>query len=409
MTDRRRGPRAVSAFAALALLVLGGHASLSQERKQAYRGLTSKESARLDSRVRDTLFESGVIQCGSTTNVLLSVRGGAILMEMAPEGTIVKKGDVVARLDSSEFVDEIETLKTDVAMAEFVRKMADDNVAAVATEREAEIAAAQMAVQLAELEREKYLAEGGDYSLKLATAERDVAAATERLEQVGLSPKAKTAAQSALKAAESAKRLLTEYDRKHQTLALDVALAQAKAQLLRTQRESRTAVESAQGALATAEQNVEQTQAKLKKAEGNAERCTVVAPADGMVIYSQPSAVRLASQTTTTQPGDLIKEFQQLAQIADMSKLQVRVLVNETQVSRVLVGQPVAVELEAFPERDLRGSIVSIARSPEPLDWFGGSVKKYAVIVSLDEQLEGVRSGMTALAKIDVAAKAAEK
>jgi RND family efflux transporter MFP subunit len=85
--------------------------------------------------------------------------------------------------------------------------------------------------------------------------------------------------------------------------------------------------------------------------------------------------------------------------MADLSQLQVRASVDETDISQVEVGQPVAITFDAFPGQQFQGQVLEVPLEGE----LSQNVVTYEVPVSL-EGTEGValKSGMTANLQIIV-------
>ena len=50
-------------------------------------------------------------------------------------------------------------------------------------------------------------------------------------------------------------------------------------------------------------------------------------------------------------------------------------------------------ELEAFPDVELRGEVVKVNEYPEPPDWFTPSIREYLTIVSIETPMAGMRPG----------------
>ena len=122
--------------------------------------------------------------------------------------------------------------------------------------------------------------------------------------------------------------------------ALDVSVAKAGA--------ARAAVESARAARARAE-------ADLRLQQVNRDYTEIRAPFDGVVLVKNANV------------GDIITPFSSAAgaqgavvTMADMGTLEVEADVSESNVSRVRLGQPVEITLDALPEARFRGAVASI-------------------------------------------------
>ena len=116
-----------------------------------------------------------------------------------------------------------------------------------------------------------------------------------------------------------------------------------------------SAVSSAQRNLASAQANLDQTNAKA------AER-TVTAPSSGSIVELNAKVGATVTGGMIMGEGDT-SGGKQCMQIADLSKMKVTVQVGEKDIAKIAVGQSANVTYPAFPD------IVSRERSPQSLRW----------------------------------------
>src|SRR5262249_140750 len=65
-------------------------------------------------------------------------------------------------------------------------------------------------------------------------------------------------------------------------------------------------------------------------------------------------------------------------------------------------GMPATVRVDAFPEKPLRGHVRTVATVASSSDFFTSDVKVYSTIVSIDDEVPGLRPGMSAEVTINV-------
>ncbi len=106
-----------------------------------------------------------------------------------------------------------------------------------------------------------------------------------------------------------------------------------------------------------AEQNVKQGDASLKDARYQLSRTTIYAPMSGRVTRLNVEAGETAIQ------GTLNKDAATLLTISDMSVLETKVKVDETDVSRINVGDSAVIQIDAFPDTTFVGRVVEISNS----------------------------------------------
>ncbi len=156
-------------------------------------------------------------------------------------------------------------------------------------------------------------------------------------------------------------------------------LARAKANLEQSQNSYRRSKEIVQSnpALISAEQieqlkttvdvndalfqaamhTVDQMNAALQNSQSSLAKTTILAPMDGRIT-------RLAvQQGETAVPGTFNKDAALLLTISDMSVLETKVKVDETDVARLHVGDTAQVLIDAFPDTTFRGKVTEIAHS----------------------------------------------
>jgi len=84
--------------------------------------------------------------------------------------------------------------------------------------------------------------------------------------------------------------------------------------------------------------------------------------------------------------------------------MQVKAKINEARVSAVEAGMSAKIELDAFPDMKLTGTVEKVSEYPLPSAWYSGNVKEYETTIKIDsfpKDLE-MRPGMTAKVSIRV-------
>ena len=157
------------------------------------------------------------------------------------------------------------------------------------------------------------------------------------------------------------------------------SLAQARANLLQAQRnferqaeirktnealisvheieQLETQFEVNQAMVKAAEENVKQNEAGLKDAQWQLTRTTIYAPMAGRVTRLNVEAGETAIM------GTLNRDAATLLTISDMSALETKVKVDETDVSRISVGDSAVVQIDAFPDTTFLGRVTEISNS----------------------------------------------
>lgn len=82
--------------------------------------------------------------------------------------------------------------------------------------------------------------------------------------------------------------------------------------------------------------------------------------------------------------------------VADLKSLIVRVNLNEVDIAKVSVGQPVRITLDAYPQKIFSGKVRFVAPAAKLVE----KIKVFAVEVALDELGDSFRTGMSANVEI---------
>jgi HlyD family secretion protein len=139
--------------------------------------------------------------------------------------------------------------------------------------------------------------------------------------------------------------------------------------------------------IAAAEASLQQARARLEQARVALNRTEIRAPLTGTVGMVQ------------VRENELVAPGQPLVTIGDLSTLRVETTdLDEIDVARVEIGQPVDVIFDALPDRVFTGRVQRISPQPES---DGGAVN-YTAIVELEELAPEIRWGMTAFVDIEV-------
>lgn len=143
---------------------------------------------------------------------------------------------------------------------------------------------------------------------------------------------------------------------------------------------------------------------KLAEVEEQIEKCTIRAPQAGQVVYANISDHH-GRQQIVIEEGTKVRERQAIIKLPDSKNMQVKAKINEARVSRVKVGMPATIQLDAFADLEaIQGEVEKVDEYPQPTGWWAGDVKEYETIVRINSFPDdlAMRPGMTAQVKIRV-------
>ncbi|HWR52598.1 MAG TPA: efflux RND transporter periplasmic adaptor subunit [Bryobacteraceae bacterium] len=283
------------------------------------------------------------------------------------EGDRVRKGQVLARLDSIQAAADVS------AQSAAVNSASAESSAAEAGARAAEenIRTAQASVDRAKADLER---------------SRTTFARTEQLYQN------KLIAQS-------------EFDlRKAEYDSAMAAVREAEARLSQVRAQS----QQYQAQVQASQKRVTQGEATLKRSQNALDKHNVQSPIDGVVTNLPVRVGETMVVGIQNAPGSTIMT------IADMSVITAEVKVDETDIVNVTLGQTADVTIDAIPGKTFKGHVIEIgntailrstgvAASQSAIS--SQEAKDFKVVVALDAPPDEIRPGLSCTAKITTATR----
>ena len=285
---------------------------------------------------------------------------GRVLTRDVSEGDTVRAGQLVARLNSTELAQEVSLRRAEV-----------DAVAAALAELEAgsrpeEIAQAQAAASQAQARLDELLAGSRDQevaaaqaSVRRASAELDRSKAelerqTRLYQREVISSReyevaqaADTTARAQMQEAEEHLKLVREGPRKEQIEQARARLLEAKEHLqLIRKGPRRETIEQARARL-------RQTREALAVAQTHLEYATLTSPLPGLVLSENVEA------------GEYVSAGTPIVTVGQLDTVWVRAYINETDLGRVKVGQPVKITTDTYPGKVYQGRLSFVASAAE--------------------------------------------
>ncbi len=255
--------------------------------------------------------------------------------DIVDEGTTVKKGDFVARLDPSELGDRI-------------------------TDRENDLEQRLTEYTQAKLDTALTLRDARDnlINLKFAVEERQLI-----VEQSQYEPPAtiKQTEMDLEKAKRTYKQALENYKLQEQK-----AVAQVRRSAARLQ----------------------ERQLEVDFLKELASQFTITAPEDGMVIYRRDGSGKKVAEGSSISTWDPV-----VATLPDLTKMRSVTYVNEVDIRQIKSGQRVLLGLDAYPEKRLTGEVISVANVGEQRP--NSDAKVFQVNIDIFESDTTLRPAMT--------------
>jgi len=267
------------------------------------------------------------------------------IVYMPPEGTVVKAGDLVLELDSTNTLNKIKDTDEKIVAAE-------NEIVRVRSQHES-------ALRDLEVELSKLWLTYEQAKLKAKVPNEVVSRREFQDAQLALE-KAKTEYENHMNKIEQKK--------KEQSAELQVKVIEK-----------------------------EKLKVQLDRARSDLDGMKIKAPTDGMVLYNDHW-----NERRKLQMGDLVWPGWPVEQLPDLTEMEVLAQVNEVDGPRLSIGARAEVKLDSYSDKVIAGEIKDISQTAIKANRMG-KAKIFRVTISLDKTLmEIMKPGMSALVSVTI-------
>ncbi len=416
------------------------------------------------------LTEMGEITSKNPIKVAPETNSSYKIKSIVEAGVLVKAGDVLVELDSSDLEPKIADQEMKVESEKAALAMANENYNIQTLNNQTALNDAQLKLELSAIELERYLGtslsedaitalskasaedfEMLDFTPLLATAgsaqvgdglisyfsqtgeafqkireaelavrraekelgwAREDLAATEELTKKDFATQ-KEREEAAFEVEERENALATamlarDLTKKY-TLLQDVRkkvndLVKARNDLEAERSKAASQLTQRQVAVSEAKVRLDRANRTLDDFRKEMDKMTIRAPGPGLVIIGEQRSSRYRSSSdedikvgATAYPG------RTLITLPDFSVMQASVQVHEVDINRVQKGQEATITLDAYPDAKFHGKVSDIAKLAKEASWYSSTeVKVFPVEITVDEEDERLKPGMTAKVEIHV-------
>jgi HlyD family secretion protein len=371
-----------------------------------------------------SVSESGTIRSRQLEVLKSEVEGQTTILYLIPEGTMVKKGELLVELDASRLQDQQIEQEIRVQNAEAAWIRARENLEVVRNQTQSDVARATLDYQFANEDLQKYLE--GDYpkevkevEARITLAQEENRRAMEKLEWSRRLFEEKYVSQTELQADElSLERarldlelaqgnlyLLQNWTHRRRLTELKSNIDQAQMALVRVKLRSNADIVQAQADLRAKEAEHRQQQNQLARTLKQIERTRITAPTDGLVVYATSAqGGGFRGNQEPLAEGQQVRERQDLIHLPTATSVMAEIKVHEASLEKVRAGLPVRVTVDALPGRVFTGRVARIAPLPDAQSiWANPDLKVYNTDIHIDGDGSELRTGMTCRAEIIVA------
>lgn len=367
-----------------------------------------------------SISEKGTIQNREKVVVQSEVEGRNTIVYIIEEGVMVEEGDLLVQLDSSGLEESKIDQEIRVQNAEASLVQARENLAITENQAKADIDQAELDLRFARIDLVKY--KEGEYPMQIQKAESNIKLAEEELRNVedrfewskrlaemgyitGVELQSDQLSvernQISLETARGELDLLTRYTHDKEIERLRSNVTQAEMALERINRRATADIIKAEADLRARDSQYQREESRLERIKEQIAKCTMYAPAAGMVVYAQTSGGRWGTTQEPLEAGQEVTERRELIHLPKTRRMNAQIQIQESSLARISVGMPVVVELDAVRDVELEGEIARIAILPDATrSWLNPDLKVYNCDVELEESSMDLRPGMSCTATV---------
>lgn len=139
---------------------------------------------------------------------------------------------------------------------------------------------------------------------------------------------------------------------------------------------------------------VNQSQASLDRASDYLDKCTIKSPMSGTITTLNSEEGENVIIGTMNNIGTVIMV------ISDLSEIEVKADVDETDIARLVLDQNVEISLDAFPDTTFKGKVTEIGNAAKITGGFTEQVTNFEVTILITDTVPGIKPGMNATVDI---------
>ncbi|HSW50984.1 MAG TPA: HlyD family efflux transporter periplasmic adaptor subunit [Bryobacteraceae bacterium] len=270
----------------------------------------------------------------SESLVAPNLMGTVQVTQLAPIGALAREKDLIVEFDDSEVLSRIEENQLNMQSADENIKRQEAELAIRNNQDQVELLGARYAVRRAELQVKR-------------------------------------------------NDLLSAIDARKNVLALD----QAKRSLAQMEADTKARQEQAQAQLALLRQQRSRVMLELTREQRRLQQTRLLATMSGLVAVRQNSfggARMFGAQVPDIREGDQVQPGMPVADILDLSELEVVAKIGELDRANLVEGQDTLVTLDALAGKRIHGKIKSMSGTATANVMAGDPSKKFEVLFSVD-------------------------
>ena len=381
------------------------------------------EARRGDLRISEVV--RGNLEASDSVSIKCEIEGRSTIIFLAEEGTFLNEGDLVVELDVSQLADELVSQEIEVKNAEAAYTKAREQYDIQVIQNESDIAAAELALELAQLDLAKYTGnpeanEPGEWDNELAKAQETVLLREEELataeKELGWAIKlhaeefksqneleqkqfAKQRAEVQLGQAKRELDLMVKFGNRRKLAELQSDVDTRRRDISKTEKQAAAKIADFEAERESALFKLNREREQLQELKDQVGKAKIYAPEPGLLVYAREKS-RWGSGDTIEE-GDEVRERQELCTIPRQGGMTVKASVHETKLKKIQAGLPCLVTVDAFPNRTFEGQVAFVAVMADSNSWRSNPNQRlYKADIRLLDPIRDMRPGMSCSVEI---------
>lgn len=365
--------------------------------------------------LRFSTIAAGNLRARDTMRLSSAVEGRTTILSVAPEGSQVKKGEIVCELDATVMVQSRIEQTIRVANADAAKVKATQLLEIQRSQNTSDIRAARQNLEFAEQDLAMFLE--GERGLELESAQQDIDLAREELQRaegrlswsVKLSERgfltgseleadriSQHRAEVELRRAQQQLDLLQRFVQPRRESELRAAREEAEQELGRVELQARARLVDLESDLRSSGAALDLEREKLSRLEEQIAKATLRAPCDGYVVYAQRDW-----DDPPIAAGVEVREREEILSVPNTQAMTAEIKLHETVLRQVAIGMPCRITLDALPSLKLEGRVAFVAAMPDQNSrWSNPTTRVYRTEVEISSMVPGPRPGMSCSVEI---------
>ena len=365
-----------------------------------------------------TVTEGGILEAVDEVVVKNLLNGKSLILSLIPEGTQVKKGDLLVELDPADAEKQKQTIELDVETSKASLITSENDLLIEQSTVESDQREALMAIDFAQMDLDKFTQlekaqQMRDASTQITTEEESLRLSeetfgwSEKLAAKGFETKSQVDRdkldvnnrKKALESAKSKMQILEKFEMPKMQIELQSQFTEAKKKYERLVKQGESKLSRSRGKLAESQRKLKVNEDRLKEINEQLQHTKLYAPLDGIALY----APRTNRGEDRIAEGIEVRKNRRIISIPNLQEMQVKVKIPEFHISKIKQGQKAFITLESISETRYNGIVTRVNHLPDrSSSWFGSNEQNYSIEILITDTLPNVKPSISATATINI-------